>query len=163
MAETVTALDDHRPPKAAVKKKKLKKAKMAKAPKEPAAPKEHKTRKETKEAAQGLVGRDLGNLAATAEGQFKALFQIQKDMDEDMAGYRGQFAAAYETAASELGVKKSFLIKEYKRALRIKREIAKEHMLNNDEAAEIDALRELMGGTALGDWFAGSVSRPAAT
>lgn len=167
MAETVTSLDEH-------KQKKAKKPKAAKAAKEPKAKKPKaadkdwpddkaaggKTRKEKTAAATGLVGRDLSNLRATAEEEFSELFKMQEDMESDMAGYRSDFAKSYDKTAEKLGVKKGFIIKEFKRALKIKREIEKEKMLTNDEVGEIEALRDMFKGTGFGDFFAGKVARP---
>lgn len=165
MAETVTSLEGARKKK----EKKAKKTKAAKAPKEPKEKAngagtagdagEKKTRKQ-KTAAPGLVGRDLSNLRATAEESFKELFDLQKDMDADAAGYRSDFAVAYEKIAEKLGVTKTFVTAEYKRALKIKREREKEMMLSDDEAAERETFREMMAGTPMGELFAGDVARP---
>ena len=83
-------------------------------------------------------------------------------MDSDMAGYRSDFKNAYEAAANDIGVKKSIIIKEFKRALKIKRELEKERMLAQDERDTIEALRTAMDGTPMGDYFAGMLAEPAA-
>lgn len=140
-------------------------AKPPKAAKKPAAAKaaaaKPDTEKQTKK--QTRSGPGMGhNLTAVREASgpaMKRLFRHQADMDEDMAGYRGEFKIIYDEEAAKIGCKPSILRKEFRRAVRIKKELEAEKKLASEEQDEIDMLRASMEGTELGDFFLGVSAR----
>ncbi len=136
--------------------------KPAKAKKPAAAAKPKPDKKQTrKQTTQGAgLGHNITEIRAQATPFFEKMFNLQADMDSDAAGYRSDFKNLYEEAANAMGVKKSVVIKEYKRALRNKREQEKERMMDAQERDTAETLRAAMEGTPMYEWFAGQIAKP---
>jgi hypothetical protein len=95
----------------------------------------------------------------------KELFQLQASMDEDMAGYRGDFAAAYEQGAEKLNIRESVLKSEFRRALTVKRQLEKEKAYDPIERDQRETLRAstahlVINGQMAFDWFQGGMAAP---
>lgn len=149
------------------KKKKAEKRKVSRSPRtqsEPAAAK--RSRREVRDNPGPAMGHNLNKVRDAALPLVKKFFNLQDAMDSDMAGYRKDFKDLYEEAANEIGMKKSLVVKEFKRLLRNKREEEKEMMMERAEADQVDMLRaslesleEVKGLGPLGAWAVGQVKR----
>ena len=115
-----------------------------------------KGRKDTREAG---IGHNLAEILKKAEPAMKRLFKLQEAMDKDMAGYASDFATAYEEEAEKIGIKKTLLVAEYKRALKNKKQREKEMMMEEDDRQVVTSLREAFKGTPFADFFAGELAK----
>lgn len=116
--------------------------------------------KSRKEQRASGMGHNLAEIRRAAMPAMTRLFALQASMDKDAAGYRSDFATVYEEEAKNIGVKKAVLIKEFKRALRAKREEEKELMMDAQERNEAETLRAAFDGTPFGKWFEGEIAKP---
>ncbi len=136
----------------AAKKKKA----AAKAPPKAKAPR--KGRKELSSAAG--PGHNSATFASDLDEVIQALFEMNELMEKDMAGYRGEFAAAYTAASTKLGVRQNVIKDEFNRAKRRKKEIEKEKAYDPIEREQRQMIRAAttdlsLKGTPMGDLFAG--------
>jgi len=134
---------------------------MAESVKGAAKPKD-KEKKPKAAASENGLGHNLDVLRKKGGAAMERLFKLQKTMDSELAGFRSDFAHAYEEEAEKLGMKKGILIKEFKRALAKKRQEEKELMMEKDERESVEALRAALEGTPMGKWFEGELARPPA-
>jgi hypothetical protein len=116
--------------------------------------------KRGKQTAAG-IGHNLADIRKKAEPAMKRLFKLQQEMDKDLAGYKADFNNAYEEEAEKIGIKKSLLTAEYKRALRNKRQQEKEMMMEPDEREVTESLRACFEGTPFAAIFAGEIAKSA--
>ncbi len=149
-------------------KKKKAAAKPPKAAKKPKAAKQ--SRREASDAGPGGLGHNLppDEFQEKLETALTELMDLQTAMESDMAGYRGDFKAAYENHSKGLGIRQNVLKEEFRRALAIKKQVEKEKAYDPIERAQREAIRaatanskESWGGTPLGDLFAGVMAAPA--
>ena len=119
-----------------------------------------KPKKAKAAASENGLGHNLDVLRKKGGAAMERLFKLQKTMDSELAGFRADFAHAYEEEAEEIGIKKGILIKEFKRALTKKRQEEKELMMETDERETIEALRSALDGTPMGKWFEGQLAKP---